>query len=519
MNWSDSGMLTVVVPIHGQIDTTIQFLEAYERQTVKPHLLFVDDRSPDDSVMILRNSGYDVYVPDERLWFNGALQKSIDECRTPLLGFLNNDIVFGKDFFEKVISTFDVSGYDFLVPQTVDVKEYDYFERDRPFKVSDLIIREGWCMFMRVEPMRKLPPIPDVFKLNYGDDWITYHAWTANLKVGKMEHIFIHHETSRTISAYPSNSNPQIARELEAFNDEFQWLRRRRKRPQGAPEQRYSVDPASGQLLKINLRTKDSDPSTVCTGDGWPALQKIEPKNLGSLVLVVPIAMIHERFRERFAAVVQKAWEYSPGPFSSMKIEFVEDKDRQGAGWGRNVGMDRNPEADWYFFLDVDDLPKPFCFEAMNRANADIVWGVIEHRTQADAETFMVVDERSFGHYGWDELVTFGHRGGSGFNTAFFIRGPTARSFRWFERTPVFEDVEYFILTTAHAEYERLKFPLVTIDKTVRKPVDGGSVQTKDADLVWFNIMKFWQNHGRDPLTQEVIQYRNSCQTIKDFYG
>lgn len=503
------GRLTLVVPIHGKIETTLEFLDSYERQTVKAPLLFIDDRSPDDSVSILREKGYTVLVPDKRLWFNGALNLSIAECGTTYLGFLNNDIVFGSTFVEDILHAIETSNADFLVPKSVDLKEHDYLDAKREYDVGPLNRREGWAMFFRVEKTRMIPRIPIELRLWFGDDWLFHHAVKMEQEVLQARHVRVYHVES-TKSAV---ANAVIAKDQEIARLEYWWMTSAIDRPR-IEKKVFSLDPASRTPIPVYIQGNED--SSACDAEGWLVLSKGEPKSFGSVVVVVPKSSLHARFEERFVRVVNEAWSYSHGPFSSMKIEFVEDTEYRGAGWGRNLGVERNPEADWYFFVDVDDLPKPWCFEAMNRATSDVVWGVIEHRKRIGEEVAMFVNSRAFLPYSWDLLVSRGHDDKSGLNNAFFIKGDLARAHRWFEGEYALEDIEYFIVVTAHSSYERLPFPLVTIDQISPKPNApraGGDAAT------WFRMQTFWKRYGRQGFEDYVVQARNQAKSFAEFYG
>lgn len=220
--------LSVVVPIHGELDATRRFLESFLRQTQTCSLRFVDDRSPDDSVSSLREAGWSVDTPAERLWFNGIVNQAVRDCRTPLLGVLNNDLILGKRFVELTIEAFERTDYDVLVPLTVEGAQ-SHLDQTRRFRVATLWRREGWCMLFRAQALRELPPIPEDLKLWYGDTWLFHHAWAKGMKVGVMLHNRIVHERSRTIKAVQGNgTHPLLAADDRVFHEKYSWVRKRR---------------------------------------------------------------------------------------------------------------------------------------------------------------------------------------------------------------------------------------------------------------------------------------------------
>lgn len=224
--------LSFVVPIHGELEATRRFLTSFDRQTRSCPLRFVDDRSPDDSVAWLRSRGRSVEVPEERLWFNGILNRAIANCQTPLLGVLNNDLVLGRRFVDLVVEAFEQSDYDILVPLTVEGASQQELDREHRFRIATLWRREGWCMLFRLASVRKLPPVPDDLRLYFGDTWLFHHAWEKGLKVGVMLHNRILHERSRTIAAVQDKTkkpHPVIAEDEVTFREKYSWVEKRRK--------------------------------------------------------------------------------------------------------------------------------------------------------------------------------------------------------------------------------------------------------------------------------------------------
>lgn len=223
-SWPVEGHLTVVVPIHGQREMTQQFLMTWERQSRYCPLVFVDDCSPDDSVQWLRAAGYPVLVPEQRLWFNGIVNLALCQCRTPLVGILNNDLLLGRRFVELTVEAFERSGFDFLVPRTLETTCQDVLDRVPRYKVVRVNEHEGWCMLLRTAAARALPPIPDDLRLLAGDTWLFHHAWQQHLKVGIMPHNRIHHFRGVTRSASPDCSNPVCVADNHLKATKYTWL-------------------------------------------------------------------------------------------------------------------------------------------------------------------------------------------------------------------------------------------------------------------------------------------------------
>jgi len=229
--------LTLVVPIHGNLEATLRFLASYEAQTRPSQLLFVDDRSPDDSVQVLRLRGYRVLEPPERLYFNGILDLAIQSCRTRYLGVINNDLVLGRRFVQLALESFERSSSDFLVPLTFEGVGLDpaELERPRPFRIRRLRRQQGWCMLFRTASVRRLPRVPTDLKLWYGDSWLYHHAWAAGQRIGMMMHNPVIHERHATIRADATfkvqGTHPIVEADKVVFDSKYRWVRTRHLGP------------------------------------------------------------------------------------------------------------------------------------------------------------------------------------------------------------------------------------------------------------------------------------------------
>jgi hypothetical protein len=196
--------LTIVVPFRGELATTMAFLDSLGAH--EP-LVLVDDHTPDASVAsALRALGHPVIRPPVRPYFNGALRYAIENCATPYLGVLNNDLILPAGFVESALAAFD--GWDILVPNTHPEPGFT--------GVDHLCRQEGWCMLMRAAAVRRLPPVPRTLRIWYGDTWIFHHAWEAGLRVGKIGSLTIRHELSHTIRAQAAEIKPVVDEDIRA---------------------------------------------------------------------------------------------------------------------------------------------------------------------------------------------------------------------------------------------------------------------------------------------------------------
>ena len=293
-----------------------------------------------------------------------------------------------------------------------------------------------------------------------------------------------------------------------------------------------SIDPATGSILKVEQLGRGLNfPDHAFSGDGWPVLEKSLDlgESLGSCVVVTPYTPRHARHLDRSGSCVDAAKSYSMGPFSEVTHIFVEDKDRLGPGWGRNDIVKNCPvKADWFLFVDADDMVKPHVFEAMrwlrdrDKELPDIVWGQIEHRDTRGEEVVMLGNAGAYEPFGWNRFLARGHDRGAGVNVGFFLRAGLATAHQWFEQQYHLEDIEYFATLMAHGAFTRLPFPLVTVDVLTESTADLRKTASGHKQS-WSTVKNFWRRHGRLPLTEEYRGVRNeaavSGKGLKDFYG
>lgn len=289
-----------------------------------------------------------------------------------------------------------------------------------------------------------------------------------------------------------------------------------------------SVDPSTGDLLPVNCEFNRfyQIPDTAFSGPGWPHLE-ISPKKreLGHVVVVTPYSKKHRRHIARCEKLVRQAWEYSTGPFEKLTHVCLLDKEGRGPAWGRNKIIETHTDADWFFFLDADDLIKPFAFEAMNwmEQETDSVWGFIEWRSKSEKGNSpyeMRVNPFNFQEQTWLRLLETGHDGAAGLNNACFVRASLARKFPAFETAHTLEDIECFICWWAHGTAQKLPFPLTTVDSVVPSNLYTEKNRSDSKRfMAWISV--FWKRNGRQALRPEIIEFRREMAkegALRDFY-
>src|SRR4051812_40635922 len=94
-----------------------------------------------------------------------------------------------------------------------------------------------------------------------------------------------------------------------------------------------------------------------------------------NLAVITPIGPGHHHCATTAMASVNAARE-RPGPFSSVRHIVIDDgAGTLGRGAARNLGMVE--DADWYFFLDADDMMRPDALQAFPSGSQQAVFGAI----------------------------------------------------------------------------------------------------------------------------------------------
>lgn len=141
-------------------------------------------------------------------------------------------------------------------------------------------------------------------------------------------------------------------------------------------------------------------------------------------------------------------------PFESVQQVVIDDtKGTIGRSAARNVGMSYH--ADWYFFLDADDMMEP---DALSRNDflSPATFGAIR------LDGF---DRVYFNYWpcGWKEIVKYGATGT--LSMGFFCRADVARSLRFNEDMNAGEDFDFYLRLPS---FTKIKEPLVRIGYNIK---------------------------------------------------
>lgn len=195
--------LDVIIPVLNLDFFTKQLLTNILDNTVQPDNIFIIDNGSNDNTrdVCFYFSQYlpIIYLPQEtNIGVNPSWNLGFSKTAANLISVLNNDIVISTRFFEKVKETFSNNPLcGIAVPNTIPLNS-DIIENHHN-NTETLIDREGWAFTIKKEIIDQSGPIPEEFKIFFGDDFLFKAAKDQGYECYKMIDNKIHHFLSQTV--------------------------------------------------------------------------------------------------------------------------------------------------------------------------------------------------------------------------------------------------------------------------------------------------------------------------------
>lgn len=203
-------MLTIIFPVLNQIEMTDLFLKHISDNIVLPErIIMIDNNSTEDIHSLVdkySNLPIEYIFRKKRCTVNNAWNIGMKLCKTPLLSILNNDIIFSKYFFKKIIEAAELyKDYGIFCGNTIKNKHLKndiYKTNDDPPVVKTMGKREGWAFTIRKEIIDKIDPIPEDLKTYCGDDYLYFMTRNVlGFKAGKIMNNYLYHFGGMTVGA------------------------------------------------------------------------------------------------------------------------------------------------------------------------------------------------------------------------------------------------------------------------------------------------------------------------------
>lgn len=227
------------------------------------------------------------------------------------------------------------------------------------------------------------------------------------------------------------------------------------------------------------------------------------------LSVVIPVGPGHRGPARRAAMSARSAFRMYPGPFDRLQVVIVDDTRGQfGRAASRNHGMTVSPDADWYFFLDADDMMEPRAIlRWMDLGRGALgVWGIGELAVAGKLRAI----EHEIHPMTWGDVIENQNRGTFGIGC--FISGPEARKLRFDESVPHCEGFEFCVSFISCFAWKKISMSLAVIDKDMPSSADHYVECPAPWTRAFYAHTMKWRHRGRVPLSRRELAIRHAAE-------
>lgn len=169
--------------------------------------------------------------------------------------------------------------------------------------------------------------------------------------------------------------------------------------------------------------------------------------------------------------------------FASVRHNLIDDTAGiLGCAGSRNVGMD---DADWYFFLDADDLMEPNAL-TLNRFDFPATFGAVKLGGRTGYKNVWPCGFRELAMHGAGGTLTVG----------FFCRADVARALKFDEDDEITDDFDFYLRLPA---FIKISEPLCTTCVNVPSSVGPRRIGAAQKDWTGLCNEKIRQAVAREP--------------------
>jgi glycosyltransferase involved in cell wall biosynthesis len=209
------------------------------------------------------------------------------------------------------------------------------------------------------------------------------------------------------------------------------------------------------------------------------------------LTVVMPIGPGHEAASYECFASIRAAH----APPRTLTVRLIEDREgRLGRSRVRNLGVAYSPEADWFLFIDADDLCHPEAFVRFEKAlneQPDLiaVFGAV--CVQREEKAPAIIPENVY-PLDWDGLIEHGAAGT--LSMGCFIRADVARATRFDESMDAGEDFDFYLRALEGRPWTKIGEPLVIIRRDVPSATGPRGYQSLDWRAACQKVIDRWKS-------------------------
>jgi glycosyltransferase involved in cell wall biosynthesis len=189
------------------------------------------------------------------------------------------------------------------------------------------------------------------------------------------------------------------------------------------------------------------------------------------LAVITPVGPGHEGI---FPFAAMSVVHLIPHSFTEIIHVIVNDtKGELGRSRARNIGMET--PADWYFFLDADDIIMPDAprFVDFVKGPTDAIFGAVQIDGRVTAANLWPCRREDLYEHGGKGTLCMG----------FFVKAEVARDLRFDETLDYGEDFDFYMRLPS---FYKVKPPLVSINSKI--PSAGGPRGYKNLD--WHKVCR-----------------------------
>jgi len=288
--------VSVVVPNLNGADHLLACLDSLTHQSLKPHIVVVDNGSSDDSIELLvkKYPSVEVIARDKNYGFTGGVNPGLQVAikrDDEFVALLNNDAVAHKNWLEALVKSFSNKPQLGIVTSKIinDSGEYldstgEYYttwglsyprgrreaDLDKYDGNTDIFGASGGASLYRVAMLKEVGLFDDDFFAYYEDVDLSFRARLAGWEVAFAPEAIVHHHIGSTSARIPGFATYQTMKNLPLLFYK------------NVPLKLMPIMLPRFKLVYIGLLV-----SAVGHGEGWLAL-----KGVGRAILLLPKKLV-----------------------------------------------------------------------------------------------------------------------------------------------------------------------------------------------------------------------------------
>ena len=211
----ETKLISVVMSIKNKLQMTEECIKSIRENTKHlGEIIIIDDHSEEDiskieGVRYYLNRGTGIYTA----WNYGA-----ELAKFPYVAFINNDILFSKDWDVPLVEVLDENVWIACPYHTSGALPEDFPEgKGRHSNMAGGIVGLpfiGSCFIMEKKHWDIIQPVPECLKLWYGDNYV-WESVVQEHQCREIKESYVHHFMNQTMDARPQN--PRIAEDKRLF--------------------------------------------------------------------------------------------------------------------------------------------------------------------------------------------------------------------------------------------------------------------------------------------------------------